>query len=120
MRKHIFIGEDRAVYALSPLVSFIKYTQAAPIISITPAVTSMFISGGSIPSGVNSARILPPNAAATICGIQMVPLNSPRYVPMCPPDKALVRMVKGSASMAAHAQPISRKDTNSTYGLCTK
>mgnify|MGYP007045019176 CR=1 FL=1 len=66
------------LYAFSPLVSFIRYTQTAPIMSITPAITSILISGGSIPSGVNSAKILPPNAAATICGIQIVPLNSPR------------------------------------------
>lgn len=32
---------------------------------------------------------------------------------MCPPLSALVRMVNGSASMAAHAQPISKKEMKS-------
>ena len=66
-------------------------------------MTSILTSGATHPSGVNNDKIVPPNAAATICGTHIVPLNSPRYVPICPPDNAFVSMVNGSASIAAHA-----------------
>ncbi len=44
-------------------------------------------------------------AAATIWGMVIVPLNKPRYAPMCLPEIELVRMVKGIASIAAQAVP---------------
>ena len=53
-------------------------TQQAPIIRKTPAKTNMLISGGTEPSDVNIFNMIPPNDAATICGIQIVPLNSPK------------------------------------------
>ena len=100
---------------LLPEVSLIIDTQNAPIINNTPATTNMFTSGGTEPSTVNILNIHPPAIAATICGTQIVPLNSPRYVPMCPPDNAFVSIVNGNANIAAHAQPINRNDTNNKY-----
>ena len=95
--------------------SFIIPTDNAPKIRRTPANTSMFTSGGTFPGVVNILRIQPPATAATICGIHIVQLNSPKYVPMCPPVSAFVRIVKGRANMAAHAHPIKRNDTKRTY-----
>ena len=41
--------------------------------------------GAQTPQGyTNYPTAATPVAAATICGMQMVPLNKPRYTPMCP------------------------------------
>ena len=102
------------VYALA-FPSLMTLTQAAPIIKNIPAKTSIFTSGAMFPSVVNIFNTRPPNDAATICGTQIVPLNKPRYVPMWLPLNALVRMVNGSANIAAHAQPISKNEANKAY-----
>ena len=65
--------------------SFIRKTQAAPMISETPAIVIMRYSGASCPGVLSIESIQPPTIAATICGMQMVQLNRPRYAPMLPP-----------------------------------
>ena len=63
-----YVSEACAYLLFSPWFSLMRYTQAAPIISMIPASTSILISGGSPPWGVNKARMVPPKAAAIICG----------------------------------------------------
>ena len=109
-----FLIKCIAGYALA-FPSFITPTQAAPIIKNTPANTSIFTSGAMLPSVVNIFNTRPPNEAATIYGTQMVPLNKPRYVPIWLPLNALVKMVKGNANIAAHAQPINKNEANKAY-----
>ena len=76
--------------------------------SITPAAIIMWLC--TLP---NRCSIVPPKAA--------VPLNRPRYAPMCPlPSKALVTKVKGMAKVAAQAQPMRIKGTNMRYLSVTK
>ena len=73
-------------YSISPALIFlsvyafslITLTHTAPTISKMPARTNIFTSGDTKPGRVKNARILPPNAAATICGIQIVPLKRPK------------------------------------------
>ena len=47
-----------------PFPSLITPTQQAPIIKNTPAKTSIFTSGGMLPSVVNIFKTSPPNDAA--------------------------------------------------------
>ena len=58
--------------------SLIMPTQPAPIMRNIPANTNMLTSGATLPAVVNIFNIIPPNEAATICGMQMVPLKSPK------------------------------------------
>lgn len=58
--------------------SLIMPTHPAPIMRNIPANTSMLTSGATLPAVVNIFNIIPPNEAATICGMQMVPLKSPK------------------------------------------
>ena len=91
--------------------SLIIDTQKVPIMSIAPAAIIMWLC--TLPS---RCSMVPPKAAAMIWGTQMVPLNRPRYAPMCPfPSKALVTKVKGMANVAAQAQPMRMKGTNIRY-----
>lgn len=55
--------------------SLIMPTQPAPIMRNIPANTSMLTSGATLPAVVNIFNIIPPNEAATICGMQMVAPN---------------------------------------------
>ena len=99
------------------LPSLMKNTQNEPIIREIPAIIIIRYSGASWSGVLSSVRIHPPTKAAMICGMQMVQLNSPKYAPILPECNELVRMVKGHASIAAHAHPISRNEMNSSHGL---
>lgn len=78
-----------------------------------PATTIMNMVCGAPACAVSAAatgkkpRMSPPRSAAIICGKQIVQLKRPRYVPMFLPESALVRIVKGIASIAAHPHPMS-------------
>ena len=90
-----------AILCFSAYVSLIVNTQNAPMMRSAPANT-IILSWWRPP---NSLKITPPNTAATIWGMVIVPLNNPRYAPMCFPLIELVSMVNGMASIAAHAVP---------------
>ena len=57
-------------------------THNAPTIKKIPARTSIITCEASPPSGVNKDKMGPPATAATICGKQIVQLNSPKNVPI--------------------------------------
>ena len=50
----------------------------------------------------------------------MVQLNNPRYVPIFELEREFVKRVNGNASIAAHAQPMSKNGTNIRYWSVTK
>jgi hypothetical protein len=54
------------------------------------------MAGMDAPTAGNSTKL---RQEATICGKQMLPLNSPRYPPIFSPDRALVTMVIGVLSL---------------------
>lgn len=92
-----------------------KTTAIEPMKSDMPAIIIIMYCGASV-SGVPSIdRIQPPISAPIICGMHMEQLNKPRYAPMFPLLRELVSMVKGHASIAAHAHPISMNEMKSMY-----
>ena len=57
----------------------IAVTLSAPITSSAAATNIMWLC-----TEPTSERTAPPHKAAMICGTQIVPLNRPRYAPLCP------------------------------------
>ena len=51
-----YVSEACAYLLFSPWFSLMRYTQAAPIISMIPASTSILISGGSPPWGSKQGK----------------------------------------------------------------
>lgn len=76
-------------------------TDNDPITSKIPEIKIML--GMEEPTNGNRAKL---KQEAIICGKQILPLNSPRYVPILGPDKALVSIVNGKVIIAAHETPI--------------
>ena len=91
-------------------VSLIIGTDSAPTTRNTPE--SKIINGIEDPINGNRTKL---KHDAIICGKQILPLNSPRYVPMFLPFSAFVRIVNGKVIIAAHAIPINVKEITSAH-----
>ena len=100
------------IYLLLVLFSLIIETDNAPIISKIPEIKS--IDGIEEPTKGNSAKL---KQEATICGKQILPLKSPRYIPIFLPYKALVKIVNGNVIIPAQAIPININEIISVNSL---